>query len=97
MHDRVTVHFSVARGRLLSQLHHLLDDIKQAMTTTAALRGVASNGIARVIVASSDRYLPSIIKRALASGEIAASGKGHAEITAIEKALELGLSQSKSL
>jgi tRNA(Arg) A34 adenosine deaminase TadA len=63
----------------------------QQMRTTAVLQAEGEGG-SLSIVASSERALTVAQRAALTANEMAAKGLGHAEVTAIRAADELGLS-----
>jgi hypothetical protein len=60
-------------------------------TTTAVLEGVNEVGNTVKLVASSEKDLRLVQKGALQSGETAVSGVGHAEVTALNAAKEMGV------
>jgi RHS repeat-associated protein len=73
------------------EIHQVLDPIAQARRTTAVLEAVDEAGNVRTIVASSERTLSVAQRAALNPGEIAATGAGHAEVTALNAAQASGL------
>ena len=80
-------------GYLLARtqaIHSTLDPVKQDRTTTAVLRAMAPDGTARIVIGFSENSLRPVQRAALLPGEIAAQGKGHAEVTALNYALRLG-------
>jgi RHS repeat-associated protein len=70
-----------------SQIHSSLDPVVQKMRTTAVVATV--EGID--IVASSQKLLAPAQRNSLKALERAAAGTGHAEITAVNTAIEMGL------
>jgi RHS repeat-associated protein len=74
-----------------NEVHRALDPIAQSRRTTAAVRAVAPDGTEVIIIASSERSLSRAQQAALQAGEVAARGEGHAEVTAINAAREMGL------
>lgn len=69
------------------EIHGALDSIAQRMRTTAV--AATEEGIS--VVGSSERSLSASQKAMLGPNEIAATGPGHAEVTAVNAAKELGL------
>jgi RHS repeat-associated protein len=72
------------------ELHGLVGKVTQDKTTIAIARVAGADGTASAIVASSERVLRPVQRAALRAGEVAASGAGHAEVTAINAARAAG-------
>jgi len=71
-------------------IQEALPEATQGFTTTAAARVTTAEGGSRVLVASSEQVLRPAQRAALAAGEIAVAGRGHAEITILNAARQLG-------
>ncbi|MBU3922105.1 MAG: RHS repeat-associated core domain-containing protein, partial [Alphaproteobacteria bacterium] len=75
-----------AMSARVDEIHNILDPIAQKMRTTAT----ATTASGRTFVASSENLLSPAQRSALTLDEQAASGIGHAEMTAINAAEEAG-------
>ncbi len=71
-------------------IHGVVGQVTQDRTTIAAARVLTSEGSERVLIASSERALRPVQRAALAAGEEAVAGAGHAEVTAINAARAAG-------
>jgi RHS repeat-associated protein len=78
-------------ARRAEQLHDALDPIAQSRRTTAVVEAVDASGNVTHIVASSENSLSAAQRAALGPGEVAARGPGHAEVTALNAAQQMGL------
>jgi RHS repeat-associated protein len=78
-------------GDRVRDIHNALDPIAQSRRTTAIVEAVDSSGNVTRIVASSENSLSAAQRAALRPGEVAATGPGHAEVTALNAAQQMGL------
>ena len=72
-------------------IHGELDPKAQKLRTTAVTEAVSGNGKVFRIVGSSENSLNPAQRAALQPGEIPAVGNGHAEVTTLSTAKNLGL------
>jgi RHS repeat-associated protein len=73
------------------QIHSTLDPRAQRARTTAVTEAVGPDGSVTRIVSSSERRLSPVQRQALQAGEIEGIGVGHAEVTGVNAAREMGL------
>jgi hypothetical protein len=99
--DAVDAASQTAAGPGLQQrvreLHMVLDPRAQRARTTAITEAVGPGGAVTRIVTSSERRLSPVQRRALAAGEVEGVGAGHAEVTGIAAARELGLTPTQTV
>src|SRR2546426_627286 len=81
---------SEALAARATAIQEALPEATQRFTTTAAARVTTAEGRSRVLVASSEQALRPTQRAALAAGEIAVAGRGHAEITILNAARRMG-------
>jgi RHS repeat-associated protein len=72
------------------EIHSALPEATQRRTTTAVAEVTNPDGTKQILVASSEKNLRPAQRAALRPGEVAVSGKGHAEQTIIDAAKKSG-------
>jgi RHS repeat-associated protein len=77
--------------RRTMDFHYQLDSKAQSLRTTAITEAVDRNGNTFRIIGSSEPGLTPAQKSIMKPGEIAAYGKGHAEVTTLNSAREMGM------
>ncbi|EJF99013.1 filamentous hemagglutinin family outer membrane protein [Flavobacterium sp. F52] len=77
-------------GERATEIHQAVPKVTQDKTTIAVVEATDSKGKAVNIVASSEPRLRKAQREMLKSNEVAASGKGHAEVTALNYAEQNG-------
>lgn len=78
-------------GDRVHDIHNALDAYAQTKRTTAIVEAVDASGNITRVVASSSNTLTPAQRALLGPGEVAASGAGHAEVTALNAAQQMGL------
>ena len=78
-------------GERAKEIHSTLSEVTQTKTTTAVAEVANEGGDVSFLVASSEKRLRPAQRAALNSTETVVMGAGHAEVTAMNAAIESGL------